>query len=152
MKSNKDQIKPYPEIDSASIFEQYNLALHKITLEREVVNVDTNSSYTSKLELQFDTLKENLYLRAIRNLHKKISFIKLYNQLLEGDITEEDYEKELSERSDKYAIEVKINDNYDEFSTIVDIARKIQEEITIDEASEMFGISLSKKDFEHSND
>lgn len=91
--------------------------------------------------------KEELYLRALRNLYRKLDFIEL-NQLLEmDDISEEEYEKELDQNEDKYLIPAPTGQpTIQQIIQITDIIKRLGREknISVDEVSEMFSLEMDK--------
>ncbi len=89
------------------------------------------------------TLKEGFYVRAIRNLMKKNEFLQLYIQLAEEQISEEEYEMELINNKDKYFIEMSPIKSEQEFLFLINVIEKLPKSLSVDEFSELFGISRS---------
>ena len=89
----------------------------------------------------FSECKDRLFYRAIGNLVKKTEFLQLYIQLAEGQISEDEYEKELEGNSEKYFIHLKPIDSEQHFKALIDILQKCPNSFSIDEISEIFGIS-----------
>lgn len=91
--------------------------------------------------------KEELYLRALRNLYRKLDFLEL-NQLLEmGDISDEEYDEELIKNEDKYLIPAPSGiPTAQQIIQIADIIKRLGKEkkITVDEVSELFSIEMDK--------
>ena len=89
--------------------------------------------------------KEELYLRALRNLYRKLDFIEL-NQLLEmEDITVEEYDKELETNEDKYLIPAPEGQpTVQQIIQITDIIKRLgrEKKISVDEVSEMFSLEI----------
>lgn len=46
----------------------------------------------------------NMLLRAYHNRTRQYNFFKLYSDVLDGSISEEEYERELNENEDKYVL------------------------------------------------
>lgn len=91
--------------------------------------------------------KEELYLRALKNLYRKLDFMDL-NQALEcEDITEEEYDQMLDHNEDKYLIPLA-----DEKPTmkqvlqITDIIKRLKrtKEMSIDDVSELFMLDMKE--------
>ena len=91
--------------------------------------------------------KEELYLRALRNLYRKLDFIEL-NQLLEmEDITVEEYDKELETNEDKYLIPAPEGQpTVQQIIQITDIIKRLgrEKKKSVDEVSEMFSLEMDK--------
>jgi hypothetical protein len=91
--------------------------------------------------------KEELYIRALRNLFRKLDFIELNQSLEMEDISEEDYDKELSENEKKYLIPAPdVEPTVQQVIQIVDIIKRLGREnsMTVDEVSEMFSLNMDK--------
>ena len=91
--------------------------------------------------------KEELYTRALRNLFRKLDFIALNQSLELEDISEEDYDKELSENEKKYLIPAPDGEpTVQQVIQIVDIIKRLGREnsMTVDEVSEMFSLNMGK--------
>lgn len=94
--------------------------------------------------------KEELYLRALTNLYRKLDFIELYQSLETEEITEEELNKELEDNEDAYLIpHPEEKPNIQQAIQIVDIIKRIHrvDKMTVDEVSELF--SLDMTDAEH---
>jgi hypothetical protein len=86
--------------------------------------------------------KEDLFLTAIRNLRKKINFISLNNEYQNGDISEDEFEKELEVNQHKYVVNVSALKDKIDLEILQEIIPKIDDDITIDEAAEVFSIDI----------
>ena len=94
--------------------------------------------------------KEDLYLRALVNLYRKLDFIDLYQAFEMGDMTEEEFNNELKENENQYLIpHPEEKPNFQQVMQIVDIMKKIRrvDKMTVDDVSEIF--SLDMTDAEH---
>jgi len=90
--------------------------------------------------LNVTNIKEMFYSEAINNLLKKSKFLQLYIQLIEEQITDEEYEQELNENSSEYFINMKeINSNI-EFSALFSVLQNLRKDLAADDISEIFGI------------
>ncbi|PIP54831.1 MAG: hypothetical protein COX07_03200 [Bacteroidetes bacterium CG23_combo_of_CG06-09_8_20_14_all_32_9] len=90
--------------------------------------------------ISFGRIKDLFYHEAILNLIKKSKFLQLYIQLIENQISEEEYEAELKENSDKYFINLKeLNSDLD-FAALVIIMQSLPKNLSVDEVTEIFGI------------
>lgn len=85
-------------------------------------------------------VKEVLYSDAITNLMKKSKFLQLYIQLIEEQISEDEYEKELNENPANYFINMKEVKSNLEYAALFQVMQNLPKDITLDEVSEIFGI------------
>ncbi len=100
----------------------------------------TISSMLTKIE----NVKEGFYITGIQNLRRKINFIRLNNDFQNGDITEEEYEKELEENEDKYVVNVSFLNNAYYLQILNEIIDKIGGDLTLSDIQEMFSVDISK--------
>ena len=90
--------------------------------------------------INISRLKDLLYQEAINNLLKKSKFLQLYIQLIENQISEEEYEDELNSHPDDYFINLKdLNSNLD-YAALLLVLQNLPKQLSVDEVSEIFGI------------
>lgn len=90
--------------------------------------------------------KEDLYIRAIRNLYKKMDYSSLLQALENQEISEDEFDVELENNEEKYLIPYpQETPSPSQIFHITEIVKRIGrvDEITVDEASELFGVDLS---------
>lgn len=91
--------------------------------------------------------KEELYLRALRNLYRKLDFIELNQSLESEEITEEEYDHELEVNEDNYLIPApEGKPTMQQIIQISDIIRKLgrEKKISVDEVSDVFSLEMDK--------
>ena len=91
--------------------------------------------------------KEDLYLRALRNLFRKLDFIELNQSLDMSDISEAEYNQELESNEEKYLIPTPTGKpSLQQIIQITDILKRIGREknMSVDEVSEMFSLEMDK--------
>lgn len=91
--------------------------------------------------------KEDLYIRALRNLYRKLDFIELNQSLDMSDITEAEYDHELETNEDKYLIPAPTGKpSLQQIIQITDILKRIGREknMSVDDVSEMFSLEMDK--------
>lgn len=69
----------------------------------------------------------DLLIRAVNNRTRERNYYKLYSELLEGELSEEEFENELEMNSDKYVITPDIRPSMIEFQEAVLLAREIMD-------------------------
>lgn len=92
--------------------------------------------------------KENYYITAVRNLIKKTNFLELYQQLLEKQITEAEFNHEIENKSIKYVINVKELQDPQDLKIIIDIVKKVGfdlKDFSLNEIDELFSVNISEK-------
>lgn len=93
-----------------------------------------------KTIITLGNIKDYLYNEAIVNLMKKSKFLQLYIQLIEDQISEEEYDKELNDNSNEYFINMKeLNPGLD-YTALLLVLHNLPKNMTFDEVSEVFGI------------
>lgn len=91
--------------------------------------------------------KEELYLRVLRNLYRKLDFIELSQSLDMSDISEEEFDQELESNEDKYLIPSPTEKpTLQQIIQITDILKRIGRDnnMSVDEVSEMFSLEMGK--------
>jgi len=91
-------------------------------------------------------VKEELYKRAIKNLLKSVRYHQQLELLLTDQITEEEYDEELENNSDKYVIDCTSKASDKQILIIGEILKEIDEfneNFGVDDIEEIFGFSLS---------
>lgn len=87
--------------------------------------------------------KENLYITAIRNFLRKENFSELNQSLLNEQITEDEFEKQLDEYEDKYVIVLKDVNQDEDVKLIAQLVEKIGYDLrdfSVGDISEMFSL------------
>ena len=74
---------------------------HKIGPMTMFCGVASNTSIKAPQSLE---RLVNLLIRAFNNRTRERNYFKLYSEMLEGDISEEYFNKEIEENSDKYVV------------------------------------------------
>lgn len=91
--------------------------------------------------------KEELYLRVLRNLFRKLDFIELNQSLDMSDISEEEYDRELESNEDKYLIPSPSGKpSLQQIIQITNILKRIgrDKNMSVDEVSELFSLEMDK--------
>lgn len=90
--------------------------------------------------------KENLYIKAIKNLLIQNNFLELALQLEEGYISEEEYNRKIEKYPGKYVVQVDNLDEPNDVKVIQDIMKKMGNKYSVEEVAELF--SLDEEDLE----
>ena len=93
-----------------------------------------------KTIITLGNIKDYLYNEAIVNLMKKSKFLQLYIQLIEDQISEEEYDKELNDNSNEYFINMKELSPGLDYTALLLVLHNLPKNMTFDEVSEVFGI------------
>ncbi len=99
------------------------------------------------LSFGFAQKRENYLITALRNYIRKVNFSELNDSLCNGDITEDQFEKELDKNEDKYVITLRDISKTEDARIIVELVEKIGfdlREFSSSEVAEMFSVKESK--------
>lgn len=88
--------------------------------------------------------REEFYLLAIRNLLKSKAFLGLSLQLAEGDISDDEFDKEIENNPEKYVIEVSSNFDTKDVKHVIHIMNSINEDMSVSDVAELFSMDVSK--------
>jgi hypothetical protein len=92
--------------------------------------------------------KESLYITGIKNLRKKINFIRLNNEFQNDEISDDEFEAEIDNNPEKYIVNVETLKKESDLLILQEIVEKIAEDLTIDEVSEIFSIDITTRSIE----
>lgn len=106
--------------------------LSEDTVRNVIKSVNNFNNYHSS--------KEELYVTAIRNLLKKNNYLNLALKLSEGDISEDEFDKEIENNPKEYIIELNEIKDEDTLYHITELVKNIGKSFTIGEVSELFSI------------
>ncbi len=114
--------------------------------ERDIATIEESVLKENFISIRDKLLKkENFYITAVKNLLKKINFLELYQQLLEDQITESEFNEEIERESSKYIIDIKELQDPDDLTIILDIVNKITfdlKDFSLNEINELFSVDL----------
>lgn len=87
-----------------------------------------------------DRLKE-LMTRAINNRTRERNYFKLYCNMLAGDITEEEFDKEIEENEDNYIIKQNKDASVEDIEVALEVSPAIMDVASPDDMAEVFSFS-----------
>ena len=88
----------------------------------------------------------NLLVRAINNRTVERNYFRLYSQLLEGNLTEEAFDKEIELHEDDYVITTENKPQIEEMRTILRIADRIKDLNNSSDLSLLFSFDPDETD------
>lgn len=88
----------------------------------------------------------NLLVRAINNRTVERNYFRLYSQLLEGNLTEEAFDKEIELHEDDYVITTENKPQIEELRTILRIADRIKDLNNSSDLSLLFSFDPDETD------
>ena len=89
--------------------------------------------------------KEELYIIAIKNLVKEVNFLRLTDDLEKELISDDEFESELKDNSNKYVIDLLPLENKSDVDLIKDIINKIgNNDYSVDDVGQLFSIDTIK--------
>jgi hypothetical protein len=93
--------------------------------------------------------REALFISAIQNLLKKINFLELFQQLQNNQISEKNFEKEISSKAKKYVVQIdkKLLPDSLDYQIILNIINHIGNdirELSTTEVGEMFSFDMNE--------
>lgn len=92
-------------------------------------------------------IQKKLLINAFHNKDIIINYLKLYNSLLQNNITEEEFEGAIESNPNKYFINTKANEkiNFLEAEALNELVNELGENLSIQDVSETFSIDLSEQ-------
>lgn len=87
-----------------------------------------------------DRLKE-LMTRAVNNRTRERNYFKLYCEMLDGNITEEEFDKEIEEHEDKYIIKQDKDASIEDIEVALEVSPSLMNITSPDDMAEVFSFS-----------
>jgi len=87
-----------------------------------------------------DRLKD-LMTRAINNRTRERNYFKLYCDMLDGNITEEEFDKEIEQNEDKYIIKQDHDASTEDIEVALEVSPSIMDVKSPDDMAEIFSFS-----------
>lgn len=87
-----------------------------------------------------DRLKE-LMTRAVNNRTRERNYFKLYCEMLDGNITEEEFDKEIEEHEDKYIIKQDQDASIEDIEVALEVSPSLMSITSPDDMAEVFSFS-----------
>lgn len=87
-----------------------------------------------------DRLKE-LMTRAVNNRTRERNYFKLYCEMLDGNITEEEFDKEIEEHEDKYIIKQDKDASIEDIEVALEVSPSLMSITSPDDMAEVFSFS-----------
>lgn len=97
---------------------------------------DGTPGITEKNDLLVD-----LYIRAINNRTRELNYFKLYSQVLRGDISDNDFDKEVYKNEDDYITPVGADADSDEIELALQIAPNLKGVETVEDFMYLFSFN-----------
>lgn len=129
--------------------------MNSITISTVVSNdmkikVVTDGNYTAfagvaknntfNIERSVDRVGE-LLIRAVNNRTRERNFFRLYADMLEQNITEEEYSRQLEEFQDEYVLPLPVEADMTDIETAVQLSRHIKGVESMDDFQSLFSFS-----------
>lgn len=91
--------------------------------------------------IEKNDLLVDLYIRAINNRTRELNYLKLYSQLLRGDISDNYFNEEIDKNEDDYIIPAGSDADSDEIELALQIAPNIKGVETVEDFMYLFSFS-----------
>lgn len=90
-------------------------------------------------------IQKKLLINAYRNKDIIINYLKLYNSLIDNEITEDEFDKTINNNPDKYFVNTNTNSkiSFLELEALNELVNELDESLSIQDVSETFSVDLS---------
>ena len=102
----------------------------------------SNQSFLNVVNRGFLDKIVSMLTEAVNNRTRQRNYFRLYNELLENQITEEEFEKEISENEDDYVLEGSRIPDREDAVLALDLARKIKEVGSTEDLALLFSFDV----------
>ena len=126
---NNTEIKGYSENGVTSF--------SGVSRDNSIIKILTGEQYQDIVQL---------LLRAVNNRTIERNYFKLYSELLEGTITDDEFEKEIEENEDNYVISNDVTPLKQDVAYALKLSKKILDVKTTEDISSLFSFNSLKLD------
>lgn len=104
------------------------------------VGVATTNKFTQTL-VENTGVHDDLYIRAINNRTRERNYFKLYSSLLRGDISDDEFDKEIEDNEDDYVVPAGLDASLSDIEFALQIAPKLKNVKTTDDFMSLFSFN-----------
>lgn len=88
-------------------------------------------------------MQKEFLIKAYHNKDTIINYLKLYNSLIENEITDDDFDKEINDNPKNYFVYINRKINVVEMEALSELVKELGEDLSIQDVSETFSVDLS---------
>lgn len=109
------------------------------SFNEDIATLETTS--VSMEAVLFDEKLANLLVEAVNNRTRERNYFRKYIELLEGEISEDEFEKEIIENEDEYVRSLDKSPDLVDLKLALSIAHKIKDIKTLDDFTSLFSFN-----------
>lgn len=139
-----DQSSVSLRVSSPNILEVSSINTHGLELviiksseETAFAGYGKNGTISKFIDWAFN-IRENLLIEATNNRTRERNYYVLYSRLLEGNITDEEFDKELDEHPDNYQINIDKTPSFEMFQEAMRLSNNIMDADSIGKIETLF--------------
>lgn len=111
------------------------------SLENDGITIFGGIARTDFLEETPARRANELLIRAVNNRTRERNYFRKYVELLEGEITEEDFDREIDENEDEYVVSTNMDASVDDIKIALALQPHLKDVNDVDDMADIFSFS-----------
>lgn len=125
---------------SLSVIDNGNVKMLSVSNGVQTAFVGVAENKALNMVTSIDRMSQ-LLIRAVNNRTRERNYFRLYNQLLEKEITEEEFDKEIDEKEDEYVVSNNEEADKNDIEMAVALSSYLKDVKDVDDMADLFSFS-----------
>lgn len=125
---------------SLSVIDNGNVKMLSVSNGVQTAFVGVAENKALNMVTSIDRMSQ-LLIRAVNNRTRERNYFRLYNQLLEKEITEEEFDKEIDEKEDEYVVSNNEEADKNDIEMALALSSYLKDVKDVDDMADLFSFS-----------
>lgn len=125
---------------SLSVIDNGNVKMLSVSNGVQTAFVGVAENKALNMVTSIDRMSQ-LLIRAVNNRTRERNYFRLYNQLLEKEITEEEFDKEIDEKEDEYVVSNNEEADKNDIEIALALCSYLKDVKDVDDMADLFSFS-----------
>lgn len=125
---------------SLSVIDNGNVKILSVSNGVQTAFVGVAENKALNMVTSIDRMSQ-LLIRAVNNRTRERNYFRLYNQLLEKEITEEEFDKEIDEKEDEYVVSNNEEAGKNDIEIALALCSYLKDVKDVDDMADLFSFS-----------
>lgn len=125
---------------SLSVIDNGNVKILSVSNGVQTAFVGVAENKALNMVTSIDRMSQ-LLIRAVNNRTRERNYFRLYNQLLEKEITEEEFDKEIDEKEDEYVVSNNEEADKNDIEMALALSSYLKDVKDVDDMADLFSFS-----------
>lgn len=125
-----------------------DMAMYAVTENNvvEFTGISSAERFESSISALFNEIPVKLLIEAVNNRTRERNYFRKYVELLEGDITDEEFDKEIEFNEDEYVVNSNIKPSLEDLKLALQLANHIKDVTNTEDLSSLFSFDSTYLD------